>query len=120
MGIRSQTFAHGARDHSIDIVVQQARAAQLCNHICQATCGMKLIHICRAIWIHASEQGDDFAQIVHVFPAQFDARHARNRHDVQGVIGRATRCQQANHAIDDGFFIDQLRHAQFWMTDIVQ
>ena len=100
--------------------MQQSHAAQLCNHIRQATCGVKLIHICRTIWIHASEQWDDFTQIVHVFPAQFNARHARNCHDVQGVVGRAARCQQANHTIDNGFFIDQLRHAQFGMVDIGQ
>ena len=100
--------------------MQQSGAAQLTDNVAQTACGLELVHIRRAIWIDAREQRNDFAERMHVFPTQLDPRHACNRHEVQGVVGRATGGEQADHAVDDGFFVEQLRQRQIRMIQVDQ
>ena len=108
------------RYHGVHIVVQQSRATQLTNDVAQTACGLELVHIRRAIWIDAREQRNDFAERMHVFPTQLDSRHACNRHEVQGVVGRAAGGEQADHAVDDGFFVEQLCQRQIRMIQVDQ
>ena len=106
MGVWRKAFAHLVGHHSIHVVVQQTGTMQLADDVAQTACGVELIHIRRAVWIHTSEQRHDFTERVHVFPAQLDPRHARNRNKVQRVVGRAAGCEQADYTVDDGFFVE--------------
>ena len=72
---------------------------------------MEMVHIGRPIGIDARQQGHHRRELRKIIPVDQDARCARHRHQVQGVVGRAASSEQTDDAIDHGFGIDLMTQA---------
>ncbi|OQC07863.1 MAG: hypothetical protein BWX79_01796 [Alphaproteobacteria bacterium ADurb.Bin100] len=66
---------------------------------------MEVVHIGGAVGVDARQQGDGVGEFGEVIPVDQDARAAGDGHQVQRVVGRAARGQQADDAVDDGLLI---------------
>ena len=88
--------------------MQQARGKQFANHKARTTGRVEMIDVSAAVGIDTCQQRHHGRECIEVVPIDDDARCARNRDQVNGVIARAAGCQQADDGIDDGAFIDHL------------
>ena len=67
-----------------------------------------MVHIGLAIGIDFGQERNDFRQIVEIFPIDQNAGGAGNGRQMQGMIGRAARGQQPNHAVNYGFLVNNV------------
>ena len=91
--------------------MQESALEQLANQERHPARDVEAVDVGAAIRINAREQRHDRRQIAEIVPGDRDAGAARNRHQVQRVIGRAAGRQQADDGIHDGRFIDSTRRA---------
>ena len=63
-----------------------------------------MVHIGDAIGVDAGKQRHHVAQIRHVLPGDLQPGGGGDRHQMQRVVGRTTRCMEANQRVDDGLF----------------
>ena len=86
--------------------MQQPCRQQLAYHKACATGRMKMIYIGAAIGINARQQRHHRRQRIKIIPVDDDAGRARNRDQMNGVIGRAACREQSDDGIDDRALID--------------
>ena len=106
-----QALAHDG----VHVVVQQACAEQLADQKAHTACGLEVVHIGAAVGVHAREQRHAGRELGKVVPVHDQTCRARHRHEVQGVVGRAARREQAHDAIDDDFGVDLVAHARLFV-----
>ena len=92
--------------HAGDVLVQQAGIQQLADQKAQPAGCLELIHVGFAIGVDACQQWGGARQGIEIVPVDQDAGGACDRHQVQRVIGGAAGGGQADHGIDDGFFVE--------------
>ena len=86
--------------------MKQAGADQFADDEADAARVMKVVHVARTIGVYACEQRDRCGQVIEIAPVHGDARRARDRRDMDRVIGRSAGCQQRDDRVDDRLFID--------------
>jgi hypothetical protein len=84
----------------------QARFQQFADHVGHAAGGVEIVHVARAIGIDAGDQRHHAREFVHVVPVDLDAGRAGDGGQVDDVVGRTARRQQADDGVDDRLFID--------------
>ncbi len=89
---------------------------QFANQECHAARHMEAIDVGAAVRINARQQRHHRRQVAEIIPGDRDAGAARDRHQVQGVIGRAAGRQQADDGIHDGRFVDGVRQRQIFVA----
>ena len=94
--IRQEAFAGNGRN-----VVHAARPEQLPDHESRAARGLKLVHIRLAVWIHPRQQRYRRREVGKVGPVDDNSRCAGDGDPVNQMVGRAARCQQRHHGVDD-------------------
>src|SRR3546814_9721109 len=67
-----------------------------------------MIDVGRAVGIDARQQWHGRRELCEVVPVDVDAGRPGDGDQVQGVVGRSPGRQQADDAIDKGFFADDL------------
>jgi hypothetical protein len=100
LGVCGQAVAHDGGH----IAVQQASRQQFAHQKAHAACRVKVVHVGLAVGVHAGQQRHGGRQLGKVCPVDVDASGPCHGHQVQRVVGAATRGQQAHHAVDDGLF----------------
>ena len=90
--------------------MQQPRRHQLPDHIAQASGGVEMVHIRKAIGIDLGHQRHDIGNLGKVLQVQQDARRPRHGGQVQHQVGGPARGHQADDAVDKGAFIQNFAH----------
>ena len=104
MAKAAKSSAPGAQD----VAVEQPRVEQGAGDVGHAAGVMEVVHVARAVGIDAGDQRDRRRQGVEVGPVDEDARGARDRRDVDRVVGRAAGREQADRGIDDRALVDDV------------
>ena len=86
------------------ILIEQPATAQLAREEGHATGIVEIVDVCRAVGVNTSQQWHYRRQLVHVLPGEVDTGCARNSDQVQGVIGRAARGEQADNCVNQRSF----------------
>ena len=88
----------------LHVVMQQACAQKLADHIAKPACGVEMVHVGQPVWIDFGHQRHGFGQIREVFEVDDHACGPRHGGQVQHQIGRAAGGHQANEAVHKCLF----------------
>ena len=69
---------------------------------------VEVVHVARAVGIDARDQRHGGGQFVEVLPVDQDPRGARDRRDVDRVVGRSAGGEQADRGVDDRALVDDV------------
>src|SRR3546814_8249694 len=97
-------IGHGAADGQ-QIAMEQPGGEQLADDEADAPRIAEIIHVAGAVRIDAREQRHRMAEFVEILPVDDDPRRARDRGQVDGMIGRAAGREQAYARVDDRLFV---------------
>ena len=97
--------------------MHQPGAQQLADQKAGAAGSLKMIHVGAAVGIDARQQRHGARQIAEVVPVDRDAGSARDRHQVNRVIGGTSGCQQADDGVDDRTLIDGAGQRQIMRSE---
>jgi hypothetical protein len=86
--------------------VQQSGVDQLADHEGHATGRVELVHVGLAVRIDARQQRHAVGQRAKVLPVDRDAGGARDRDEVDRVVGRSAGGMQADDGVDDRALVD--------------
>src|SRR3546814_11767569 len=81
--------------------MEQPGGEQLADDEADAPRIAEIIHVAGAVRIDAREQRHRMAEFVEILPVDDDPRRARDRGQVDGMIGRAAGREQAYARVDD-------------------
>ena len=107
VGVGRQALAHDGGH----VAVQQASAQQFLHQVAHAACRVKVVHVGTAVGVDAGQQGHHAGEFGEIVPVDQHASCARHRHQVHGVVGRATGGHQADDGVDDGLLTDDVGEA---------
>ncbi len=88
--------------------MQQTGADQFAHQELHAARLVERVHVLRSVRIDACEQRHGLGDVVEIVPRQVDAGGARDRDEVEGVVGRSAGRVQPDDAVDDGALVDHL------------
>ena len=89
-----------------DVAVQQPCIQQFADDIAHAACRVEMVHIARTVGIDPRDQRHGGRQFVEILPVDHDACRARDRGNMDRMVGRSAGRQQADAGVDDRLFID--------------
>src|SRR5690606_14410156 len=95
--------------HGVDVRVEQARVEQGADEYLDTSGGVEVVDVGAAVGIDVREQRHGRGQFGEVVPGQCDARGGGDGDEVERVVGRASRGQERDEAVDDGAFVDDVR-----------
>ncbi len=88
----------------------ETRIQQLAHHEGHAAGRVEGVHVLAAVRIDPRDQRGHAGEVVEVLPSDLDPGGAAHGDQMQGVVGRPSRRQQAGQGVDQALGVDDLRH----------
>ena len=89
-----------------DVAMEQAGVEQGRDGERHSARGFELVHVARTVGIDPRDQRHHRRQPVEILPIDQDAGGARNRRQVDRMVGRSSGCEQTDGGVDDRLLID--------------